>query len=130
MALYPMLELESGASVDGLTYHGILESVLQADGIWVPVRGDYAIGTDRGVGYVTARTWQSLMAGRFVDGRRLTPWRRLTRLWYRRDRPEGRYWHHDLVGTEWALTDSGPVFRPAGSVPYRCPMAGDYMCGG
>lgn len=113
----------------GPTYHGILESVMTVDGEWIPIRGDYVIGTDRGVGYVTATGRAALASGRYIDGRRTGPWRPIQRLWYRRSRPEGRYWYHDLEGTEYAPTVSGPVFRSS-SLPYRCPMDGDYMCGG
>lgn len=114
-----------------VTYHGIVEGVRLANGRYLAVP-PVALGSADGVGLVTAATRPALERGDFFDlvaGR----YRAITEVFYRRRRPGGTHWRHELKATAFALGAQGPVFLSVDPTraAHVCPSPpGDFICEG
>src|SRR5262249_50872067 len=96
----------------GPTWHGTLEGLRNTDRPRVTDGLRRGLGSDPGAGLVSAWSVEALLAGRYLDGRRTTPWRPVSAVYYRRNRgTNGRYWFHDLEHTIAARTRDGLVFE-------------------
>lgn len=114
------------------TYHGTLEGVRLADGSYLALP-PVALGSVPGVGLVTAPTVADLRAGRLIERVRGT-YRAVAEVFYRRRRPGGTHWKHELDATAIALGTRGPAFWSLGgdraARVCRVPADGDFICGG
>lgn len=112
-------------------YHGILEGVRLASGTYLPLPA-VALGSVEGVGLVTAPTVGALRAGRFFE-RVAGRYRAIREVFYRRRRPGGARWRHELAATAIALGPDGPVFLsidPARAARVCAVPPGDFICEG
>lgn len=119
---------------NAITWHGTLQGVELVGGRYLALP-DVAVGSVPGVGLVTARNRDELMAGRLLPlsaGR----YQRVSKVFYRRRR-EGDYaglnWVHEVKATAVSVGPRGPVFvslspRRAARVCVSPP--GDFMCEG
>lgn len=117
------------------TWFGTLYAVEEANGRYREVP-EVALGLLDGR-FVTATDKAALLAGEFLPTAAAW-WAKLRAVFYRRTRPPpyaGRYWRHEVKGTDIGVGGSAPVFRyeaRAGSrAPRVCPRpAGQFICDG
>jgi hypothetical protein len=113
-----------------VTYIGDMDELILADGSRVTISPPIPLGVLDGAGLVTAPTRELLKAGIILTAPPAARWVDVRSVNYRRSRPSGRLWKHEVEGTQACLLPEGPAIRHVGGVAYVCPMPGDYICGG